>query len=85
MGNRRRNASLITPAEGATDADRDPLPLDKIRDRRAKISHLQIAATTQFASDVFGNIFRPAFGGIEGDDADRVAILADQQVLNYRL
>ena len=29
------------------------VPLDKIRDRKGKIPHLQIAATTQFTSDVF--------------------------------
>ena len=60
------------------------VPFDKISDRRRKLAHLQIAATAQFARDVFRNVFRPAFGGIEGDDADRVAILAGQQVLNYR-
>jgi hypothetical protein len=54
------------------------VPLDKIRDRRGKIAHLQIAATTQFARDIFGNIFRPALAGIEGDDADGVAILTGQ-------
>jgi hypothetical protein len=32
--------------------------------------------------DVFGDNFRPAFDGVEGDDADRVLVLAGQQVLN---
>jgi hypothetical protein len=44
---------------------------------------LQIAATAQFVRDVFGNVFRPTFGGVEGDDADRVVILVGEQVLNY--
>ena len=61
-----------------------PVAFDKIRDRRRKIAHLQIAATAQFARDIFGNVFGPTFGGIEGDDANRVGILAGQQVLNYR-
>jgi hypothetical protein len=60
------------------------VPLDEIRDRGGQLAHLQIAATAQFAGDVFGNVFRPALGGIKGDDADRIAILAAQQVLNYR-
>ena len=60
------------------------MPFDEIRDHSGDLSHLQIAATAQFAGDVLGNIFRPALGGIEGDDADRVTILAGQQVLNYR-
>jgi len=34
---------------------------------------------------VLGNVFRPAFSGIEGDDANRVAILAGEQILNDRL
>jgi hypothetical protein len=29
---------------------------DKIRDRRGKIAHLQIAASAQFADDIFGDI-----------------------------
>ena len=60
------------------------MPFDEIRDHSGDLAHLQIAATAQFAGDVLGNIFRPALGGIEGDDADRVTILAGQQVLNYR-
>ena len=70
--------------KGQLTSIRALVPFDKIRDRRGKIPHLQIAATAQFARDVFRNVFRPALGGIEGDDADRVAILAGQQVLNYR-
>jgi hypothetical protein len=30
------------------------VPFDKIRDRRQKLAHLQIAATAQFAGDIFG-------------------------------
>jgi hypothetical protein len=52
------------------------VPFDEIRDRGWQLAQLQIAAAAQFAGDVFGNIFRPAFGGVEGDDADRVAVLA---------
>jgi hypothetical protein len=52
------------------------MPFDKIRDRSGKTPHLQIAATAQFAGDIFGNIFGPALGGIERDYADGMAILA---------
>ena len=78
-----RNARQIRPAEGSTDVDRPLMPFDEIRDHSGDLSHLQIAATAQFAGDVLGNIFRPALGGIEGDDADRVVLPGDQ-VLNYR-
>jgi hypothetical protein len=30
-----------------------------------------------------GNVFRPAFSSIEGDDADRIAVLPGEEVLNY--
>ena len=52
------------------------IPFHEIRDRSGDLAHLQIAAAAQFAGDVLGNIFRLALGGIEGDDADRVTILA---------
>ena len=61
------------------------MPLNEILNGRWRISDLEIAAPAQFAGYIFRNVFRPALGGIEGDDADRVAILAGQQVLNYRL
>jgi hypothetical protein len=32
--------------------------------------------------DIFGNVFGPALGGIEGDNADRVGILAGEQILD---
>ena len=34
--------------------------------------------------DVFGNVLRPALGGVEGDDADWIGVLAGEQVLNDR-
>jgi hypothetical protein len=60
------------------------VPFDKIRNRRRKLAHLQIAATAQFAGDIFGNVFRPVLGGIEGDDADRIAVLPGEEILNDR-
>ena len=60
------------------------MPLNEILNGRWRISHLEIAAPAQLAGYILRNIFGPALGGIEGDDADRVALLAGQQVLNYR-
>ena len=40
------------------------------------VSRLQVAAAAQFVRYVLGNIFRPAFSSIEGDDADRITVLA---------
>ena len=58
------------------------MPFDKIRDREGEIARLQIATTAQFVRDVFGNVFRPTFGGIEDDGRGSVVILAGEQVLN---
>ena len=58
------------------------MPLNEILNGRRHISHLEIAAPAQLAGDILRNIFRPALGRIEGDDADRIAILAGKQVLN---
>jgi hypothetical protein len=60
------------------------VPICEILQVKRDVSRLKVAAAAQFAGDILGNIFRPALGGIEGDDADRVTILAGQQVLNYR-
>jgi hypothetical protein len=35
--------------------------------------------------NVHGDVLRPAFGGVEGDDADRVGVLTGEKVLNHRL
>jgi hypothetical protein len=40
------------------------------------------AAFAQFIGDVVRNVPRPAFGDIESDDANRVVILAVQQIRN---
>jgi hypothetical protein len=34
-----------------------------------------IAATLDFEGDIFRDVLRPALGGVEGDDPDRVAEL----------
>ena len=60
------------------------VPVGEILQVKWDVSRLQIAAVAQFTGDVLENIFRPVLGGIEGDDTDRVTILAGQQVLNYR-
>ena len=35
-------------------------------------------ASAQFVGDIYSDITRPASGGIEGDDADRIFVLALQ-------
>src|SRR4051794_25489662 len=66
----RRAATLVA-------ARRDPHAA-----QRWHISHLEIAAPAQLAGDILRNVFTPALGRIEGDDADRIAILARKQVLD---
>ena len=42
-------------------------------------------ASAQLVGDVLGDVARPALGGVEGDDAQRIAILAIDQVADQRL
>ncbi|AJA62509.1 hypothetical protein RN69_20855 [Bradyrhizobium japonicum] len=43
---------------------------------------MQIATTLDLSGDVLGNILRPAFGCVEGDYPDRLAIFSGQQILD---
>jgi len=52
------------------------VPLDEILNGGWQISQLWIAAPTQFVSHVFGNVVRPSLFSVEGDDADRIIVLA---------
>jgi hypothetical protein len=54
--------------------------IDKFLQIRGNVGQLQIAAMLDFAGDVFGDVLRPALCGVEGDDPDRVAVLASHQV-----
>ena len=58
------------------------MPLNEILNGRWHISHLEIAAPAQLAGDILRNIFGPALGRIEGDDADRATVLAGEEILN---
>jgi hypothetical protein len=42
--------------------------------------HLQVAAAADFLGNILRDVSRPAFGGIEADDAHRVFTLYVQQV-----
>ena len=56
--------------------------LDKVLNAGRHVISLQVAPPAQLARDVFGNILRPFFGGVERHDANRVRIFAGQQVCN---
>ena len=55
---------------------------DKILNGGGHISRLQIAAPAQFVSHVFGNVLRPSLFSVEGDDADRIVVLARKEILD---
>ena len=48
------------------------------------VSRLQITATAQFVRHVLGNVFRPTFSSIERNDANRIAVLSGEEILNDR-
>ena len=49
------------------------------------IALLQIAAMAQLSDNVRGDVFGSPLGGVESDDADRIAVLTGKQVLDHRL
>ena len=59
--------------------------IDEILQEERNVALLQIATPAQLLGDIAGNVLRPFFGGVEGDDADRAFILALEQVENDRL
>jgi len=58
------------------------LSLDEILNRGWQISQLLVAAPAQFAGHILGYVLRPALGRIEGDDADRIVVLARKEIQN---
>ena len=58
------------------------MPLNEILNGRWHISQLEIAAPAQLAGHILRNVLGPALGRIEGDDADRIAVLARKEILN---
>ena len=58
------------------------MPLDELLNVGWHIARLEIAASAQFLSNVFGDVVRPSLFGVEGDDADRIVVLARKEILN---
>jgi hypothetical protein len=50
--------------------------IGEILKKEGNIAHLQIAASAQFLSNLYRNFLRPAFGGVESNYPDRIAVLA---------
>jgi hypothetical protein len=60
------------------------ITVSKILEKEGDVSHLQIAAAAQFVRHVLGNVFRPTFSSIERNDANRIAVLSGEEILNDR-
>ena len=58
------------------------LAQNKLPDARWHLAQLQIAAPAHLLGDVGRDVTRPAFGGVEADDAYGVVVLAGHQVLD---
>jgi hypothetical protein len=56
---------------------------DEIRDGRGRLAAIG-ARLGQLGGDILAHVPRPAFSGIESDDADRRRILALEQVADQR-
>ena len=57
------------------------VPLDEILNGGWYLARLEIAAPAQFASHVLGDVLRPLLVSVEGDDADRIVVLARKEIL----
>jgi hypothetical protein len=53
--------------------------IGKILQKKGDVAHLQIAAPAQLMGHVDGDILRPAFGGVEPDNAYRILVLAGER------
>ena len=58
------------------------MPLDEILNGGWHISQLEITPPAEFVSHVFGNVLGPSLFSVEGDDADRIFVLARKEILN---
>jgi hypothetical protein len=58
------------------------VPREKVLEARRDLACLKLAAPAEFLSDVGRDVARPAFGGVEADDADGLRILPVEQVLD---
>jgi hypothetical protein len=56
---------------------------DEFFKTRRYVRRLEVAAPLQFFSDIFGEIARRAFGGVEANDAHGVIVLAAQKVADH--
>src|SRR5882762_674141 len=70
-GNRQWQLDVVIPAF---------IAVDEVLQEERNVTLLQVAALPQHLGDIGGYVLRPVFGGVEGDDADRVLILPLQQV-----
>jgi hypothetical protein len=71
---RSRGKLLLRIANSRADRS-TPVGIHKLDSRLRYLAELN-NATAQFVGDVHGYISAPTFSGIEGDDADRIFILA---------
>jgi hypothetical protein len=62
-----------------------PVTIGEILKKEGNIAHLQIAASAQVLSNLYRNVRRPVFGGVESNYLDRIAVLACKQALNNGL
>jgi hypothetical protein len=54
--------------------------IGEVLKEKRDISALEVAPTAQLARNIHGHVLRPMLGGVEGDDAAWVVILAGQQI-----
>lgn len=59
------------------------MSLDELVDVIWHDAPLQLASASQLLGDVFRYVLRPAFGRVEGNDADRVGVFTREQAKDH--
>ena len=62
------------------------MPIDRLQELENRLRHFVVLDVTsaQFVGNIDGHIAAPTFGNIEGDNADRIFILAVEQISDQR-
>src|SRR4029077_9909706 len=77
-------ATRVTISKIGVLNDSAPMLLHELKDRiRYLIGFAK--ASGHFIGDIQGDIAGPSFGGVEGDDAEWIVVLAREQVADHRL
>jgi len=78
------DAPCIPLIDGLPGDESTPVRIHEVEDRLRYLAELDVASS-QLVGNVHRHIAGPAFGGVEGDDADGLTVLAVDQLADQRI